>query len=211
MATATITIVPDTQAPVLTVPANLTLSCMDISETADASALIAEFLDGATATDNCDNDPVITVDGAQGLDVCTASTTTITWTAVDHCGNTSMATATITIVPDTQAPVLTVPANLTLSCMDISETADASALIAEFLDGATATDNCDSDPVITVDGAEGLDVCTASVTTITWTAVDHCGNTSTATATITIVPDTCLLYTSPSPRDLSTSRMPSSA
>ena len=131
----------DVIPPVLTVPANLTLSCMDISETADASALIAEFLDGATATDNCDSDPVITVDGAEGLDVCTASVTTITWTAVDHCGNTSTATATITIVPDTQAPVLTVPANLTLSCMDISETADASALIAEFLDGATATDN----------------------------------------------------------------------
>ena len=35
------------------------------------------------------------------------------------------------------------------------------------------------------------------------------GESSTQTATITVNP--CLLYTSPSPRDLSTSRMPSSA
>ena len=54
------------------------------------------------------------------------------------------------------------------------------------------------------------DLFPVGVSTVTYLATDDCGNTLTASFTVTI-PRTCLLYTSPSPRDLSTSRMPSSA
>ena len=50
------------------------------------------------------------------------------------------------------------------------------------------------------DEFEGLDEGETATTTVTYTISDGEGGT-----------DTCLLYTSPSPRDLSTSRMPSSA
>ena len=45
---------------------------------------------------------------------------------------------------------------------------------------------------------------------INYTVTDVNGQTSDADILIEVIP-TCLLYTSPSPRDLSTSRMPSSA
>ena len=173
----------------MTPPADITLDCDDINETNDASAIIAAFLDGATATDNCDSDPVITYTGAMGIDICVGGVQTIEWTATDHCGLTATATATITILEDDVPPVVTPPADITLDCDDINETNDASAIIAAFLDGATATDNCDSDPVITYTGAMGIDICVGGVQTIEWTATDHCGLTATATATITILED----------------------
>ncbi len=186
---STINIEVDDEMPEITAPENLILDCDDISETTDPSVLIAQFLESATATDNCDSDVELTHDGSVLLDLCTASNTTITWTATDACGNTNTATAMIIVIPDTDAPVLTVPDPITLDCDDLSETSSAAAVISEFLDGASAVDNCDTDVIIEYDGAELIDLCTANVTTITWTATDHCGNSSELTSTITVVPD----------------------
>ena len=56
----------------------------------------------------------------------------------------------------------------------------------------------------------GTEYCEASTATTTITS--NSDSTTTATTTNTNTNNnTCLLYTSPSPRDLSTSRMPSSA
>jgi hypothetical protein len=58
------------------------------------------------------------------LNVCVGGTLTVTWTATDACGNVGTATSTITVVPDTEDPIVTAPAGITLDCGDISETTD---------------------------------------------------------------------------------------
>ncbi|MBK6929483.1 MAG: hypothetical protein IPH12_00965 [Saprospirales bacterium] len=103
------------------------LDCGDINETSDPSAQILDWLATATATDNCDTDPELTYDfDMSQLVICTTATYTITvtWTAVDHCNNSTTKAQTITVIPDVQKPTLTVPAPLVLDCGDISETSD---------------------------------------------------------------------------------------
>ncbi|MBK8923822.1 MAG: HYR domain-containing protein [Saprospirales bacterium] len=194
--TQTITVIPDIQKPTLTVPAPLVLDCGDINETSDPSAQILDWLASATATDNCDTDPELTYDfNMSQLVICTTATYTITvtWTAVDHCNNSTTKAQTITVIPDVQKPTLTVPAPLVLDCGDINETSDPSAQILDWLASATATDNCDTDPELTYDfDMSQLVICTTATYTITvtWTAVDHCNNSTTKAQTITVIPDT---------------------
>jgi hypothetical protein len=190
---STITVIPDTEAPVITLPAQpLVLDCDDINETADPTATVLDWLASATASDNCDTDPELTYDfDLTQLDVCVGGTLTVTWTAVDACGNTSIASSTITVIPDTEAPAITVPNPLVLDCEDISETTDPTATVLDWLAQATATDNCDTDPALTYDfDITTLDVCVGGTLTVTWTAVDACGNTSTASSLIIVIPDT---------------------
>ena len=63
---------------------------------------VQNWLDGTTATDNCDPDVDIVDDSAANGFECGFpfdSTTTVTWTATDDCGNTSECSSTITIKP----------------------------------------------------------------------------------------------------------------
>ena len=127
----------------------ITLDCGAISETTDPSATISNWLESATATDNCDTDPELTYNfDATTLDVCVGGTLTVTWTSTDACGNVGTATSTITVVPDTEDPIVTAPAGITLDCGDISETTDPCATISNWLESASATDNCDTDPEV---------------------------------------------------------------
>ena len=59
---------------------------------------ILDWLNSAFATDNCDPDVQITND-APLCGFPYGSTTTVTWTATDDCGNTATCSATITIAP----------------------------------------------------------------------------------------------------------------
>ncbi|MCK6693064.1 MAG: HYR domain-containing protein, partial [Thermoanaerobaculia bacterium] len=184
--------VQDQVLPTLTAPAAITLDCGDINETTDPAAAVSNWLESATATDNCDTDPELTYNfDATSLNVCVGGTLIVTWTATDACGNTGTATSTITVVPDTEDPVVTAPAAITLDCGDINETTDPAAAVSNWLASATATDNCDTDPELSYNfDATSLDVCVGGTLIVTWTATDACGNTGTATSTITVVPDT---------------------
>ncbi|MCP4174934.1 MAG: hypothetical protein GY758_29650, partial [Fuerstiella sp.] len=145
----------DTQKPVITAPAPIEINCGNLSETAAPAALIADWLSDASVTDNCDTDPVMTHDfDGTALNLCADGTYTITvtWNAEDACGNDAVAqTSTITVVPDTEDPVITAPAGIEINCGNLSETADPAALIADWLSDASVTDNCDTDPVMTHD------------------------------------------------------------
>ena len=163
---------------------------------------------------------------------------------------------------DSTNPVITnVPADITAECDNIP---------AAVTTNITVSDNCSltGDINVTVNDVQTPGSCVNDYSIIrTWTATDECGNTSSASQTITVQDSTnpvisgvpsditaecdnipaalttnitvsdnctltgdinitvndvqspgtcvndysCLLYTSPSPRDLSTSRMPSSA
>ncbi|MCP9763380.1 DUF11 domain-containing protein, partial [Lacihabitans soyangensis] len=104
------------------------------------------------------------------------------------CGNTSSKQQVIT-VEDKTAPVLsTAPANVTVSC----EAVPTAAVL-------TATDNCDTAPVVTYAEARTNGTCANSYTlTRTWTTTDVCGNTSSKQQVITVEDKTApVLSTAP--------------
>ncbi|MGI9160000.1 MAG: CARDB domain-containing protein, partial [Saprospiraceae bacterium] len=186
-ATGTITVNPDTEAPVFTEgQSDLTLDCYAIREHYEQ---IAQWLYFPTALDDCDANPVVTYpDALEEFDYCTGSTTQVTWTATDAAGNSTMLTRMIIMVPDTESPVLMAPDDLTLNCGSLADPVEASAVVSDWLNSATATDNCDGAPLVTHAGAAQLDFCTTNTRTVTWTAVDACNNTVSITRTITIIP-----------------------
>ena len=161
-ATQTIT-VEDTTAPELSIPADYTAECSD-----------ELILDDATATDNC-GEVTIEVSSETTAGDCDGSyTLTRTFTATDDAGNSSSATQTIT-VEDTTAPELTIPADYTAECDE-----------ALVMDDATASDNC-SDVSITVESETIAGDAAGNYTIVrTFTATDACGNSSSASQTITV-------------------------
>ena len=157
----------DVSAPVFAAaPADVTVQC-----SGDVPAMT-----NLGWTDNCDGAGVVPgADGALVGGTC-GGTITRTWTHTDACGNVGTATQIITI-NDTQNPVLTAaPAAITVQCVG-----DVPAMT-----NLNWTDNCDGNG--TVPGADGALVggpCGGTITR-TWTYADACGNTATATQTITV-------------------------
>ncbi|MFA5910611.1 MAG: HYR domain-containing protein [Vicinamibacterales bacterium] len=166
---ASVSWVVDGTAPVVTVPASLSLAATS------AAGAVAAF--SASALD--------AIDGAIALVSCTPlsgstfviGTTAVTCTAADAAGNTGSASFTVT-VSDTVAPVVTVPANL-----NVAATSPAGA-VADF--SATATD--------AIDGALALVSCAPAsgstfaigTTTVTCSATDAHGNIGSASFTVTV-------------------------
>ena len=122
--------------------------------------------------------PVLTVDTSPGCFVECGVTLTVT----DGDGAIGTDTATVRIT-DTTPPDLTCPADVTIECDESTDPSNTGS--------ATATDNCDSSPVITCSDVETPGACAAEKTiTRTWTATDECGNTSTCDQIITVVDTT---------------------
>ncbi|HEY6167506.1 MAG TPA: hypothetical protein VI454_05670, partial [Verrucomicrobiae bacterium] len=97
------------------------------------------------------------------------------WVGTDTCANATTNTQTIT-VNDTMPPVLVgCPTNESLQCVNPPAPA-----------AVTATDNCDSNPVVTYSATtNGIN---PMIITRTWTARDFCTNSASCTQTITIQP-----------------------
>ena len=162
-ASQTIT-VEDTTAPELSIPADYTAECSD-----------ELILDDATATDNC-GEVTIEVSSEETAGDCDGSyTVTRTFTATDDAGNSTSATQTIT-VEDTTAPEFTsVPSDYTVECSDEMP-----------MDDATASDNC-SAVSITVESETTAGDAAGNYTIVrTFTATDACGNSTSASQTITV-------------------------
>ena len=165
----------DTTAPEFTfIPEDYTAECSDVLT-----------LDMATASDLC-TETTVTLEEVSTPGACdNESTLTRTFTATDDCGNQTSATQVITIV-DTTAPEFTfIPADYTAECSD--------ELTLEL---ATATDNCGSVEItIEESSANDTDCPQAYVLTRVFTATDLCGNTTSATQTITVVDTTAPEFT----------------
>lgn len=162
----------DTTPPDITCPGDVTISC-DESTSPDNTG-------SATATDNCTANPTITfTDDVTPSGICMQTfTITRTFTAIDDCGNPATCSQTIT-VEDNTPPVITCPADVTVDCDASSDPGDTGV--------ATATDNCDSSPVITFSDSASAGGCTDEQTIMrTWMATDACGNTATCIQSITV-------------------------
>ncbi len=85
----------DTTAPVISVPANITVAAESADGTAATQTDIAAFLSAASATDDVDGS--VSVSNDVPATFAADSTTTVTFTATDAAGNTATATATVTV------------------------------------------------------------------------------------------------------------------
>lgn len=160
---------PDLTAPVITLngPASQVLECH-----------VGTYTElGATATDDRDGAVAVTTSGS--VNTLAEGTYTLTYTARDAAGNTASATRTVKVV-DTTPPAITLngAADLTLECH-----------VATYTEaGATALDACDGAVTVSLDGT--VDTTIEGEYTLTYTATDAAGNTSTATRTVEVVDTT---------------------
>ncbi|MGC4039747.1 MAG: gliding motility-associated C-terminal domain-containing protein, partial [Flavobacterium sp.] len=173
--TQTIT-VTDNIAPTFTAPADIT-----INTTADCTydASVAATGDVTNEADNCSTGLQATFTDSVADGQCAGSKViTRTWSLVDACGNAAPTQIQIITVSDTTAPVAPqAPASITATC-----SGEVPAMVS-----LTATDNCSGS--ITVNGVDSVvqGSCPNSFTiTRTWTFVDACGNSSSATQTISV-------------------------
>ena len=162
-ATQTIT-VEDTTAPEFTIPADYTAECSD-----------ELVMDAASASDNCGEVTIEEVSETIAGDCAGSYTIVRTFTATDDAGNSTSATQTIT-VEDTTAPEFTsVPADYTAECSD-----------ELILDDASASDNCGAVSIEVSSETLAGDAAGNYTVVRTFTATDDCGNSTTATQTITV-------------------------
>lgn len=137
-----------------------------------------------TASDNCD-DNVTVVPGYQMIagDCANSWTEVYTWTAIDDCGNETVRTIIHHFVDTMQPELVGVPADVTAPCDNVPAAANV-----------TAIDNCDTDVEVTLDEVYA-GTCPYTITR-TWTAVDNCGNTISATQVVTVVDEVNPYFTS---------------
>ena len=107
------------------------------------------------------------------------------WTASDPCGNEITVTHNITIT-DTTDPVIVTPEPMTYNCYEEFAWADGSV-----------TDNCDEEVDVIIEDDTIPGECPNEYTIVrTWTAIDNCLNTATASSTITVVDNDAPVFTS---------------
>ncbi len=173
-ATVSIT-VNDTVAPTITAPANVMVGT-GAGAISCGAVVTAEQLGTASANDNSGSVNV-SRDGVPSGNVFPVGTSTITYTATDGAGNTASATQTVTVFDNT-APALTAPAPTTVSPLS------GTAAIPNVVSGATFSDNCGA-VTVTQSPLAGT-VVGIGTHTITLTATDSAGNTTTASTTFTV-------------------------
>lgn len=151
----------------------------------------------STATDNCALASFVGVrsDGLLITDAFPVGVTTITWTAIDACGNTSTCVQTVTLVDGiTQPPVIDCPD-------DVVQNAGPNNCYLEnvVIPDPTATDNCEVATISWVmSGATsgfspltglnyvGGETFNVGVTEVIYTATDSAGNAASCSFTVTI-------------------------
>ncbi|MFG6688093.1 hypothetical protein ACGK9U_16095, partial [Mariniflexile sp. HNIBRBA6329] len=178
-------VVTDNQAPTLTCPESLSAKC-DISEQ-PAYATYAEFVAASGSSfDNCNiNEASFTLLSEVSDGLSCPETVTRVYQIADMAGNTTSCTQLI-IIDDEIAPIINTDNkdNVEIEC----GITDPNAL-QNWLNnnaGATASDNCSN---VTWTNNYGQDTnvkCDDGAITVTFTATDVCGNSSTTTATYLI-------------------------
>jgi subtilisin-like proprotein convertase family protein len=150
------------------------------------STLINPWLAMASATDNCDDNPLITHALVTIDETCMGTNTLLTYTylftVTDACGNQSTGTSTYTIT-DTEAPTITAPANLEVACGD-----DIGTMITAWLEDYSVTEAC-QDYTVTNNYMGSIPSLCGGMETVTWNVIDGCGAMSSATAMIIVADD----------------------
>ena len=139
------------------------------SLTVEATGLLTAVDIGTPTVQNAGPNAVITNNAPELFPI---GYVVVTWTVTDS-GNTVNAYQVIT-VRDTTPPVVTAPADIT---------AEATGSLTTLDVGTPTVTDADPNPTITHDAPESFPLGT---TTVTWTATDSGGRTTTATQTVTV-------------------------
>ncbi len=166
--------VVDAENPTITCPGAITINTDPGQCTSTAS------IGTATATDNCTASPTITNDAPVSFPI---GNTTVTWTATDGSGNTSACTQVVTVV-DAEAPVITCPANITVS--NDSGMCDA---VVNYTP-PVGTDNCTGATTALTAGLASGSTFPVGTTTVTYTVTDGSSNTTSCSFTVTVTDTT---------------------
>ncbi|WP_040401415.1 HYR domain-containing protein, partial [Cecembia lonarensis] len=133
--------------------------------------------------DNCSTGLLAIGTRSDGLalnDAYPLGTTTITWTAEDAAGNEADPVIQTVTVTDTEAPVITCPADISTT-VAFGETG-AVVTYAQ----PTATDNCGTPSVLLISGPASGSVFPIGTTTVTYRATDASGNSVDCSFTVTV-------------------------
>lgn len=168
--------VPDTEAPTLICPANITVACGDVP---------APDFAGGSVSDNTDPWPDVLHVSDSTNGTCPVIITR-TYRATDWYSNSIVCTQTIT-VEDTTAPLI--------SCGS-DQTVDFGA--PWNFTTPTASDNCASTVSVSALSTVTNVQCAGTFTaTRIWLASDACGNSTTCTQTVTVIDTTAPVLTCP--------------
>ena len=138
----------------------------------------------ASFTDSCDEELEITTDFSSQATDCT-TIETYSWTATDHCGNTTTATTVVTIVDTTNPYFTSLPEDATISCEDVVPGFGIYA----------AADNCDSNVEIAVSESTLAGDCPQSYTLVrVYRAFDNCGNEAVETRYVFVMDETAPVF-----------------
>ena len=169
-ATATVT-VEDQSPPVITLTGGaMTLNVGDI------------FSDpGSSVSDNVNVGLIATVTGS--VNTAIVGLYTLTYNVSDAAGNAAVTMIRSISVQDSNAPVVTPPANIIVAATDANGTANTQGAIVAFLTATTANDAVDGVRTVSHNAPETFPM---GITTVTFSATDLSGNIGQATATVTI-------------------------
>ena len=134
----------------------------------------ADFLAGVTVTDDQDPAPALTVDSSR-VDTAKAGEYDIVYSATDAAGNCRTVITGVTVIEDTQAPVLYGLRNLNVR----------SGGTVSYRAGVAVDDNTDAAPTLTVDSS-AVNLVEPGDYPVTYTATDAAGNTVSKEITITV-------------------------
>ena len=176
-------IVSDTIAPdiVFQLPSALEASADENGEWVLSDEARAYILGALSAVDTVDGSVAIKDDMPNTFPM---GATTVTITATDATGNTASFFFTLTVFDD-DGPQITGPAGISVTSSDGLNVPATNSDIAAFLSGASSLDNVDG--AVTVSSNAPSGGFPIGATTVTFTAVDAAGNTTTYTAVVTIV------------------------
>lgn len=170
-------IVTDTQAPVFSCPGT-----MNVNADPGMCTAIVNF-NAPVATDNCNVASVTQTSGNASGTAFPLGATTISFTATDSSGNSTVCSFNV-VVSDAEAPVMTCPGTITMN----ADSGMCSAVVT--FNTPTATDNCSSATVTQTGGLSSGSAFPVGTTTVTYTASDSTGNTSTCSFDVIVVDNT---------------------
>jgi hypothetical protein len=162
--------VVDTTPPALALngPAAMALECH-----------VDTYSETATASDACDGNPALVINGS--VDTHTPGIYTLTYTATDASGNAASVTRVVTVV-DTRGPAISLggAAEVTLE-----------SHVGTYIEqGATASDECDGDLSARIVVTGGVDVEVPGTYVLTYSVADHAGHSASTARTVRVVDTT---------------------